>query len=227
VVADVAGHGIAAALVVAAARTAIRTEAERDAEPGRLLGRLNRLLVGSLPSGMFLTMFVGVLDLNSGRLRFASAGHPHPFWWSEAMGVISDLESSGVPLGLLEDADYPEGEVGLDPGDFVIAYTDGLVEALDVNRQMYGFDRAREAVYDSLREGHTIGERLDHLVARVAHFTDGHPAEDDVTLVGLAVPPGAPLGLALANGTRIELHANGASRPAARPGDGTDPGRLA
>jgi serine phosphatase RsbU (regulator of sigma subunit) len=189
VVCDVAGKGMASALVVSAARTALRSESERDPTPSRVLERVNRLLHASIPDRLFLTMFFGVLDLGTGELRFASGGHPHPHHWDHDAKVLHDLVSDGLPLGLVEDADYVERSVVLEPGDFVIAYTDGLVEALNAERELYGFERVRIDAQACVGRADTVQGRIEFLVDAMERFVEGVPPEDDVTLVAFAIPP--------------------------------------
>jgi|GEM_PF-1018504 len=188
VVADVAGKGMASALVVSAARTAMRSEAEREASPGRVLERVNRLLYASIPDRLFLTVFFGVLDLATGDLCFASGGHPHPHHWKHAERELVDLQSDGLPLGLVEDAEYVQARAVLEPGDFVVAYTDGLVEAFNESRELYGFERVRMDAQSCIGGAPTTDGRVEFLVAAMERFAAGVPPEDDVTIVGLAIP---------------------------------------
>jgi serine phosphatase RsbU (regulator of sigma subunit) len=187
VVCDVAGKGMASALVMSAARAAIRSEAERVAAPGTILERINQFLVGSIPSRLFLTVFVGVLDLATDEMRFASGGHPHPHRWSQREGRMVDLVSNGLPVGLVPDATYEEESVQLEPGDFVIAYTDGLVEAMNANGDLYGFDDVRRDVRRCIGETASAKDRVGLVVQSMEHFVDGEPYHDDVTIVGLSI----------------------------------------
>ncbi len=192
VVCDVAGKGMASALVVSAARTALRSEAEHEPRPGQILERVNRVLHASIPEHLFLTVFVGVLDLGTGLMRFASGGHPHPYHWNAETRELEDLVSSGLPLGLLEDAEYDEGITLLGPGDLVVAFTDGLVEALNADREIYGFDQVRNDVRVSIDERGSVQRRVDFVVGEMQRFLDGEPPEDDVTVVALSIPPHVP-----------------------------------
>ena len=187
-VCDVAGKGMASALVAAAARSALRSEAERDASPSNVLERVNRQLAGSIPSRLFVTMFFGVLDLTTGILRFASGGHPHPYRWSPDAGALTTLQSDGLPIGIVADAEYPEQQVHIEPGDVIVAYTDGLVEALDGERELYGFDRLAADVEQALIPDHPVAERLAAIITAMTAFTGGEPPADDVTVVAMARP---------------------------------------
>jgi len=188
VVCDVAGKGMASALVMSAARAAVRTEAERDPSPARVLQRVNHLLAGSIPPHLFVTLFVGVLDLQSRSLRFASGGHPHPYHWRQDTADVVELESHGLPLGLLDGADYAEVSVALGIGDFVLVYTDGLVEALNRRHEMYGFDNARRDVEQCIAAAHTAQDRVSFVVDAMQRFVADEPKHDDVTIVALSLP---------------------------------------
>jgi phosphoserine phosphatase RsbU/P len=180
--------------VGAAARSALRGEAERGSPPGEVLFKVNRLLVETVPSRLFVTAFLGILDVTSRHLRFASAGHPHPYRWSPGngspgSGSLDTLRSDGLPLGITADAFYVEESVDLQPDDFLLAYTDGLVEALAPSREIYGFERLDQTVADAAAMVATTGGRLDRVVAEVDGFVAGSPASDDVTVVALGCIP--------------------------------------
>ncbi len=187
VVCDVAGHGLASALIMSATRAAVRAETQRLPEPARVLSRVNQLLADSIPPGLFVTIFLGIVDPVSGVLRFASAGHPHPYHWVQRDQRLVELESYGLPLGLSSDIEYEQHSVTLIDGDFVLVYSDGLVEAHNPRRQMYGFDQARIDVEHAARTLGTAASRLDHSLTCMQRFADGEPPDDDVTLVALCM----------------------------------------
>jgi serine phosphatase RsbU (regulator of sigma subunit) len=181
VIGDVTGKGIPAALVMTATRTMLRTSALERPDPGEVLARVNQLLLADIPAGMFVTCFYAVLDPPTGRLRFANAGHDLPFA-RRASGSAVELRATGMPLGLMPDMAYDEREVTVAPGDSVLLYSDGLVEAHNGEREMFGFPRLRRLV-----EAHAGDAPLiEVLLTELAAFTG--PAweqEDDVTLVTL------------------------------------------
>lgn len=188
VVCDVAGKGVAAALIMAATRTALRAEAERSDSPATVLARVNETLAASLPPGLFATICFGIFEPTGATFRYASAGHPHPLHWSSGPRTVAELESYGMPLGLVAGSVYDEQLTTLAPGDCVMIFTDGLVEALDRDRAMYGFDRAtldftRHAECDG-----TAATRLDGVVADMRTFIAEERLHDDVTIVTIARP---------------------------------------
>jgi serine phosphatase RsbU (regulator of sigma subunit)/anti-sigma regulatory factor (Ser/Thr protein kinase) len=185
-VGDVTDKGVPAALIMARTQSILRGEAPRLISPARVLQRANELLVPDMPAKMFVTCLYGVLEPATGRLVFANAGHNLPCVRT-SHGVI-DLRATGMPLGLLPDMPYDEHEAVLEPGDSILLYSDGLVEAHDTGNQMFGFPRLRELMATDL-----VGsELLDHLLDQLHRFTGrGWEQEDDITLVALVRTGGA------------------------------------
>ncbi|MCA9947163.1 MAG: SpoIIE family protein phosphatase, partial [Anaerolineales bacterium] len=180
IVADVTDKGVPAALVMATTRTLLRAAAERLADPGAVLERTNNVLVQEIPPKMFVTCFYAVLDPATGHLRYANAGHDVPYRYT-ADGVV-ELRATGMPLGLMPGMGYDEKETTLAPGEYVLLYSDGLVEAHNPEREMFGFPRLQD-----LMAAHANGDTLkDFLLEQLAVFTGpGWEQEDDVTLVTL------------------------------------------
>ena len=181
IIGDVSGKGIPAALVMACTQSVLRAVAQRaGTTPGQALEEANEVLLTYVPPNMFATCFYAVLDPNSGRMRYANAGHNLPCCWHE--GVATELRARGMPLGLMPGMDYEEKERILAPGDGVLLYSDGLIEAHDPRREMFGTPRMAEFV-----GAHSDGETLiDSLLAELDHFTgDEWEQEDDITILTL------------------------------------------
>jgi serine phosphatase RsbU (regulator of sigma subunit) len=191
VVCDVAGKGVSAALIMAATRAAIRAEVERSHSPARVLEKVNDLLAESLPSGLFVTTFYGIYDREEGILRYASAGHPHPFWWNGAQ--VSELENFGMPLGLVAGSEYQNVEAQLSPGEAIFIYTDGLVEALNPRREMYGFDTAQKNVEQYVKQPFSADDLVKFTLRDMDIFVEGEHQQDDVTIVVLRVKQPDPI----------------------------------
>lgn len=180
VVGDVTDKGVPAALVMARTHSILRAEAPRLIEPGKVLARANELLVPEMPARMFVTCLYGVLEPATGRFTFANAGHNLPYVRT-ADGVI-ELRATGLPLGLLPEIVYEETNSVIAPGEAVLLYSDGLVEAHNPDREMYGFPRLREAMATDDAGSQLLDRLLDELHA----FTGGAwEQEDDITLVTL------------------------------------------
>jgi serine phosphatase RsbU (regulator of sigma subunit)/anti-sigma regulatory factor (Ser/Thr protein kinase) len=178
VVGDVTDKGVPAALVMAATRSVLRASAQRLIEPGEVLARVNDHLCPEIPENMFVTCLYGVLDPATGRLVFANAGHNLPF---VADGdVVTQLRARGMPLGLMPGMAYEEVETVLPPGSDLLLYSDGLIEAHDASREMFGDDR----VSGLMQRGHGRGDIIASLLGALAAFagTD-RDQEDDITLV--------------------------------------------
>src|SRR3954463_2542330 len=127
VVGDVTDKGVPAALVMAATRSVLRASAQRLIEPGAVLERVNEHLCPDMPAKMFAPCLYGVLDPESGLLRFANAGHDLPY--VKTADGVAELRARGMPLGLMPGMEYEEKEAVLQPGDCVLLHSDGIVEA--------------------------------------------------------------------------------------------------
>jgi serine phosphatase RsbU (regulator of sigma subunit)/anti-sigma regulatory factor (Ser/Thr protein kinase) len=181
VVGDVTGHGVPAALVMATTRSVLRSEAPRLVAPGKVLERVNDFLHADIPQNMFVTCLYAVLDPLTGALTYANAGHDLPF--VRRGSDVVELRATGMPLGAMPGMQYVEKESVLGPGDVIVLHSDGLAEAHDPDRQMFGFPRMRKLIGE-LGSGH---ELIDGLLESLHAFTG--PAweqEDDITLVTLA-----------------------------------------
>jgi serine phosphatase RsbU (regulator of sigma subunit)/anti-sigma regulatory factor (Ser/Thr protein kinase) len=193
VIGDVTDKGVPAALVMATTRSILRAGAQRFASPGAILEYANDLLCPDIPPNMFVTCLYAMLDPNTGRLVFANAGHDLPYRKSAVSegGGVEELRAIGMPLGLMPGMKYDEREVQLDPDDTVLFYTDGLVEAHNPQREMFGFPHLK-----SLLEDHPGGlATIEYLLDQLTTFTGPNwEQEDDATLVVLQ--RGAPLSLA-------------------------------
>jgi serine phosphatase RsbU (regulator of sigma subunit) len=181
VMADVSGHGVAAALYMAAAKGALRAEARRILSPAELLRRANGALVGDFSaSDVFATVFVGRFGPGGRGLEYANGGHNPPLL-VRGDGSVEALGPTGPALGFIPGLDYREESRRLESGDVLVVYTDGLVESRDSKNRLYGMDRLREAAI-GCRELSAAGIR-DRLLEGLESHCDGKTAHDDVTLV--------------------------------------------
>lgn len=180
VIGDVTDKGVPAALVMATTRSILRSTAHASSSPGKVLEQTNDLLHPDIPPNMFVTCLYAILDPVSGRLEYANAGQDLPYLRHN--GVVSELRATGMPLGLMPGMFYEEKEIVLAPGDSILFYSDGLVEAHNASREMLGFPYLRKLLKEQL-DGTSM---IDFLLAKLASFTgEGWEQEDDVTLVTL------------------------------------------
>jgi serine phosphatase RsbU (regulator of sigma subunit)/type II secretory pathway pseudopilin PulG len=180
VIGDVSGKGMSAALIMATTCAMIRAAAPTVSSPGQVLALVNNLMQGHISPRMFVTCFYGILDPASGRMCFANAGHDIPYL--SRGGEIVELRAAGMPLGLLPEQIYPEQEVLIDKHDALLFYTDGLVEAHNAERAMFGFSRLQYLIKDGAHKDGLIKFLLNELQAFTG--TDWEQ-EDDITLVML------------------------------------------
>ena len=183
IVGDVTDKGVPAALVMATTRTVLRVTAPHLFSPGEALKRANDVIVPEIPPNMFITCLYAILEPNSGRLVYANAGHDPPYRRRMGRGQdAEELRARGMPLGLMPGMSYEEKEIVLERGESILFYSDGLVEAHDPQREMFGFPRLRELVAE-----HTEKESLEETVLEELHsfVGEGWEQEDDITLLTL------------------------------------------
>src|SRR5512139_738757 len=180
VIGDVTDKGVPAALVMASTRAILRAGAQHFTSPGAILEYANDLLCPDIPPNMFVTCLYAVLDPHTGCMQFANAGHDLPY--RKSASGVEELRAIGMPLGLMPGMHYDEREVMLDPDDTVLFYTDGLVEAHNPQREMFGFPHLK-----TLLEDHPGGlATINYLLDQLAAFTGlNWEQEDDATLVVL------------------------------------------
>jgi serine phosphatase RsbU (regulator of sigma subunit) len=168
--------------VMAAARSMLRAVAQPLESPGEVLARVNEALYPDIPSDMFVTCFYAILEPESGWLLYANAGHDLPYLRHHD-GDAQELRARGMPLGLMPGMGYEEEEASLRVGDGILFYSDGLVEAHDLRREMFGFPRLRALVAE---HDNADGSLVDRLLNELSGFVgERWEQEDDITLVTL------------------------------------------
>jgi serine phosphatase RsbU (regulator of sigma subunit)/anti-sigma regulatory factor (Ser/Thr protein kinase) len=181
VIGDVTDKGVPAALLMATTRSVLRAVAQRVVAPGQVLERVNEILHQDIPAKMFVTCLYAVLDPASGHLQYANAGHDLPYHRHDK-GDVTELRATGMPLGLMPDMRYEAKETTLAPGESILFYSDGIVEAHNSIREMYSFPRLMRLVGEY--EGDTTLKDL--ILEDLAAFTGPDwEQEDDITMVTL------------------------------------------
>jgi len=196
---DVMGHGVRAALVTAMLRALIEELKPAATDPGRFLTELNRSLLTILQRArtpMFTSAFYLVVDVVSGQLRYANAGHPVPLHMRRRAGVVEPLYSEehmlGPALTVFEDTVYPTCTCPIEVDDAIVLFTDGLCEVDSPHEEYYGEERLLSAVRQRLNLPPAL--LFDEVLDEIGQFAGGQPFEDDVCLVGVEV---ARLGLSV------------------------------
>jgi sigma-B regulation protein RsbU (phosphoserine phosphatase) len=180
VVADVSGKGIPAALIMATFRAALRTEMRRRAEVAAVVSELNDVVMESRDASRFVTAVCGVLEQASGRFTYVNCGHNPPLLL-RASGGAETLQTGGPALGLFADGLFEAGTVGLEPGDNLVLYTDGVVEPADRGDVEFGTERLAAAVRGAA--GRPAAEALRSVIAATRAFSGRDDYDDDFTLV--------------------------------------------
>jgi len=179
---DVSGKGVPAALFMAVTRTLIRATAEDETNPAVIMQRVNNRLSENNPNMMFVTLLLGVLDLATGELAWANAGHPPPAVIA-ADGTVRLLPGrSGPACGVQEDLSYQRLDARLLPGEILLGYTDGVTDATDRQGAQYGEARMLERLG---RPAGSATELAQALLDDVHRFTDGADPFDDITLIAV------------------------------------------
>lgn len=182
-VADVSGHGVPAALIASMVKVASASESNHAREPARVLTNMNRILAGQLED-QFVTAGYAFVDPVGGELRYSGAGHPPLMVLSADDGGIAELSRNGLMLGPFPGAEYEHVARALRPGDRILMYTDGIIEAVNSADEQFGAVRLREVLAAS--QGLNTEGVADTLMEKVGAWA-GQAIDDDVTVVVIDV----------------------------------------
>jgi len=183
VVADVTGHGVGSALLMATVRAALRALIRTEERLDSLFFQLNNTIAADLRDGRFVTCFM-VRVGPEGEIRHVGAGHTPPVVYRADGGETEIVTTGAPPLGIFRGMDFPEGEpLVLAPGDVMITLTDGLVEAARADGEMFGLDRLRTVLAEA--SGHSAPEIVEQVKEAVESWVGGEKLRDDATLVVL------------------------------------------
>ena len=182
VIGDVSGHGIGAALFMTTARALLRAFAYKQSDPALVVGSVNDFLERDMPPGSFMSLFFGELDTNTGMFRYASAGHIPVLLHRKSAGSFEEFGKTGPALGVVPGVEYGTGGTApLQSGDMLLLYTDGLPEAMNPDRELFGLERAKNLMV-GLQE-RPAAEIVNQLVRAVGEHAKREVLEDDLTLV--------------------------------------------
>jgi sigma-B regulation protein RsbU (phosphoserine phosphatase) len=190
-VGDVCGKGVPAALFMAVTKTLIKGIASRLHEPAQILARVNDELAADNPNMMFVTLVVGILDIDTGTIHYSNAGHNPPLLRTAA-GDVRYLTPavSGMACGVMEDMCYETETVTLRPSDTFILYTDGVTEAMDAAGEVYADDKLLKVAADLPESAQKM---VDTIVASVDAHANGADQSDDITVLALRYRGALPI----------------------------------
>lgn len=180
VVADVAGHGISAAMAATLLKALLLCESENSSNPTDILGRVNRRLSSLLPTGVFVTVLLAVWNPSESRLTYVNAGHPPGLLWNPRDG-FRELAASAFPIGVMPEVEYVSRELTLITSDRLVLVTDGLLEAFAPTGELFGTDRLKQLIVNHATA--TPSELLNTILIAVRAFAGDRPLQDDLTLL--------------------------------------------
>jgi sigma-B regulation protein RsbU (phosphoserine phosphatase) len=185
-IADVSGKGIPAALFMALSRIVVRVNATWYSEqPDKAIRNANTIITADSKSGMFVTLFYGVLDSNLKTLTYVNAGHNPPLICHGADGSFTELPATGIAMGAVPDADYTADTIRLGQGDVIVLYTDGITEAENARLEMFGEERLHNIIRQSRIQ--PSSDIITNILNDVRTFCGDQPQSDDITLMVISV----------------------------------------
>lgn len=183
-IADVSGHGLGPSLLMASVRASLRTLLLEPRPAPVIMQGIARSLETDFQHGMFVTMVLALLDTGQHRLQFANAGHAPALHFAAATSAFQHLESTGLPLGVLEDSEVPLGpSIGLAPDDLIVLGTDGIVEAMDQRGKQFGVDRLQQIIARQAKA--PLNELVRSIGREVELYYVGDSPPDDLTVLAL------------------------------------------
>lgn len=186
---DVSGKGVPAAMLMSVIHSLFRVLSQKTESPSPILKSLNEELCRGNNSNMFVTFFVGCLDLYTGKLHFANAGHDKPFLLEESATLLPT--QANLPLGVFPDTEFEEQACVLSPGSTLFLYTDGLTEARNKAHELFGRTRVQDVLTACLTDKEMTPEALIHAIGDAAHrFVGDAPQSDDLTMMAIRFAPG-------------------------------------
>lgn len=184
VMADVSGKGVPAALFMVIGKTLIKDHTQPGRDLGEVFTEVNNILCESNDNGMFITAFEGVLDLVTGEFRYVNAGHEKPFIYRKNGEYEAYETAAGFVLAGLEDIVYQEQKIKLSIGDKIFQYTDGVTEAVNKDKKLYGMDRLRRALNEKC-SGCSPEKTLRLVKEDIDAFVGNNEQFDDITMLCL------------------------------------------
>jgi len=179
-VGDVSGKGTGAALLMTVLRAAVRGH-WAEGTPCEAMARINRTVCQNVPTNKYVTFCMARLDPRAGRLSYVNAGHNAPLLYQAGLAQLVKLIRTGMPLGVEYWSAYEQRSVQLQPGDFVVLYTDGVTDAVNAQEQEFGEERLRRVILEN--RAAPAADMLAAVVRALEAFTGATAPFDDITLV--------------------------------------------
>lgn len=184
IIADVAGKGIPAAMFMMASKIIIHNMAKnRNHDPAKILKAVNKQIGANNQSDMFVTLWLGILEISTGLLSAANAGHEYPCLMHKNRDFILLKDPHGLVLGAMDKTEYRSYEIQLVPGDTVFLYTDGVTEAMNAENEEFGLERMVDAL--NLELDVPVAKLVDNVRRAVGAFVGDAPQADDITMMVL------------------------------------------
>lgn len=183
IIADVSGKSIPAALFMALSKITVRSTAVWYPGTAETMRDANDLIAHESDSGMFVTVFYGILDRMGERMVYTNAGHNPPLVYRRKTGLFDSLRQNGMALGVMPGTEYGQDEVDLHPGDIVVFYTDGVTEAINRNEEQFGLERLTSVV--SASRDLTSYQIIHQIEEELSKFCKDEPQFDDITIMVL------------------------------------------
>jgi phosphoserine phosphatase RsbU/P len=182
-IADVSGKGIPAALYMAVCRTILKATALKGVSPSACLAEANTLLSHENHTGMFVTVFYGILDITTGSFTYSNGGHNPPVLINNHGTPDMIPQTNNLLLGIMEGSEYLDKTITLNQGDTLFLYTDGITEAMNPDEEMYSDERLLHTL-EGFR-GSDTKDLLSQVIGDVTVFSSGADQSDDITCLGL------------------------------------------
>ena len=185
-IADVVGHGVPAAMLMANLYATLRSHSQYDHELTSMVARVNDFIHRSTSTSQFITMFCGILDPQTGEFTFTNAGHNPPYVLrtnAEPDQTLETMEEGGIPLGMMPSMPYSSGAVTMEKGDILFLFTDGVTEVMNEKGELLGEEALEECLKQSV--GLPLASIIHEVQVEVRSHSGDTPYEDDVTMVGM------------------------------------------
>ncbi|MCF8229007.1 MAG: SpoIIE family protein phosphatase [Bacteroidales bacterium] len=180
---DVSGKGVPASLFMAITRTLLRAKATKGAKVENIVKSMNMELCQGNENSMFVTFFIGIIDLQSGVVEYCNAGHNYPYLLRSDCRMEILEKTHGTPLGIFEDIDYQSDSIRLEKRDNLVLYTDGVPEAMDIDDKAYGDERLKELLKKHCRK--SPDQITNEMLYDVKHYVADAQQSDDITILSL------------------------------------------